>query len=229
MSKDIYHKYMAQLTLIQLIAVWALPIIFAITLHEAAHGWLASKLGDDTALRLGRVTLNPLKHIDFLGTLLLPIAMLILSNGRMVFGWAKPVPINWLKLNHPRRDMALVALAGPLANLFMAVGWTAIERLSIILIAQNYQWAKAIYFMGDSGLTINLVLMILNLIPIPPLDGSRVIMSFLPIRVTQRIAAIEPFGFLILLLLLVLGILYLIIIIPVVILKSFLLTLFGLS
>lgn len=229
MSKDHYHYPMEQLTVIQLLAVWALPLIFAITLHEAAHGWIASKLGDDTALRLGRVSLNPIKHIDFLGTIVLPIAMLVLSSGRMVFGWAKPVPINWRKLKNPRRDMALVAFAGPLANFLMAIAWTAIEKLSTILTPHGYQWAKALYFMGDAGLTINLVLMILNLIPIPPLDGSRLLYSILPQKAVDRLSVLEPYGFLILILLLVFGILYIIIIIPVIVLKSILLMLFGLA
>lgn len=220
---------MEQLTLIQLIAVWALPIIFAITLHEAAHGWIASKLGDNTAKLLGRVSLNPIRHIDPIGTILVPISMLLLSKGRMVFGWAKPVPIDWRNLKNPRRDTALVALAGPMANFAMAIAWAAIEKLSTFLLPNGYQWAKALFYMGDAGITINLVLMVLNLLPIPPLDGSRILASFLPQKAANFFNSLEPYGFLILILLLVFGALYMVIIIPVMVLKALILVMFGLA
>ena len=170
--------------IIQLIAVIILPLLFAITLHEAAHGWVASKLGDKTALMMGRVTLNPIKHIDIFGTVILPIGMLILSKFTFAFGWAKPVPVNWQNLRHPRRDMMLVAIAGPIANLLMGLFWAAIAKLSLVFGAGTMNpIVKAatsfFYNAGLFGITINIILMVLNLIPIPPLDGSRIVSSIL--------------------------------------------------
>lgn len=218
---------MGQLTGIQLFAVWALPILFAITVHEAAHGYIASKFGDDTALSLGRVTFNPIKHIDLMGTIIVPALMLLFTG--FVFGWAKPVPINWQKLKNPRVDMALVALAGPFANFLMVFCWAFIAKLGVYLLAQNHEWARAIVYMGIAGININLVLMILNLIPIPPLDGSRVLFSFLPNNVVTKLQSFELIGLFVLVGLLASGLLTPLIIIPTVILKNLVALLFGLT
>ena len=196
---------------LQIIAIAAIPLIFAITLHEVAHGWIANKLGDRTALMLGRITLNPAKHIDIFGTIILPVILLLL--GGFIFGWAKPVPVTWQNLKHPRRDMAIVAIAGPAANLLMALLWAMIAKLAFILAANNITqvWLNnAMTFIQLTalfGITINCILMLLNLLPIPPLDGSRVVTSLLPPRLSYYYERIEPFGIWILLGLLVLGIL----------------------
>lgn len=218
---------MEQLTIPQLFAVWALPVLFAITVHEAAHGWMADKLGDETAKSLGRITFNPLKHIHWFGTIILPI-MLLTTTG-FVFGWAKPVPINWQRLRHPRRDMAFVALAGPLANFLMTLFWAGIAKLGLILMGQHLAFAKAIVYMGYAGININLLLMLLNLIPIPPLDGSRVLYSFLPPRLTDYLQNFEIWGLLILVLLLFSGLLNPIIIIPSIYLRNLISSVFGLG
>src|SRR3990167_713553 len=180
------------------LAIMALPLIFGITLHEAAHGWVASKLGDKTALMLGRVTLNPLKHIDLVGTIILPVAMLILSRFTFMFGWAKPVPVTWSNLKNPRRDMALVALAGPGANFVMALLWASIAKVALLLhtngapITQN---VDAFFILsGSYGIMLNCVLLVLNLIPIPPLDGSRIVSALLPPRLSYRYGLMEPYG-----------------------------------
>jgi len=216
---------------IQMIAVAILPLLFAITLHEAAHGWIASKLGDKTALMLGRVTLNPVKHIDPIGTVVLPIVMMLLSG--FIFGWAKPVPVNWNNLRHPRRDMALVALAGPGANLVMALFWAIIVKASILLTGDftNPFLKVALVFLrlaGNFGIFINCILLVLNLIPIPPLDGSRVVSSMLPPNAAMVYERIEPYGIWILLLLLVLGVLAKILFPPVLSLVGMIKNLFGL-
>jgi len=196
---------------IQVIAIAAIPLVFAITLHEAAHGWIASKLGDKTALMLGRVTMNPSKHIDPIGTVVVPIVMYLLSG--FIFGWAKPVPVNWNNLEKPRRDMALVAIAGPAANLVMALFWALVAKLAQIIF--NHPSAHtvirdiAVYIHLASlfGITINCVLLVLNLLPIPPLDGSRVVSSLLPPNAASVYERVEPFGIWILLALLFLGLL----------------------
>ena len=179
------------------IAIAIVPLIFAITVHEAAHGWVANKCGDNTALLLGRITLNPLKHIDPIGTVLLPLITLIFSN--FIFGYAKPVPVNWKQLRHPRRDMALVAVAGPLANLVMALIWAGVARASMT------QSLAYLHLMAVFGIQINVLLLILNLIPIPPLDGSRVVSSLLPPRIAATYNLVEPYGIWILLILLFTG------------------------
>lgn len=218
---------MEKLTILQLFAVWALPVLFAITVHEAAHGWVANKLGDDTAKSLGRVTLNPIKHIHWFGTIVLPIVLLSLTG--IVFGWAKPVPINWSRLSHPRRDMAFVALAGPLANLGMILFWAFAAKLGLFLMTQHLLWARAIAYMGLAGININLILMILNLIPIPPLDGSRVLYSLLPPKISQFFQNFEVTGLLILILLLFSGLLAPLIIGPSLYIRELILNLFGLQ
>lgn len=198
---------MGETSIIAKIAIIAVPLLFAITLHEAAHGWLANKFGDKTALMLGRVTLNPVKHIDLFGTIILPLLMMLLSHFSFMFGWAKPVPVNWNNLNKPRRDMALVALAGPGANLLMAFLWAAVAKLAIMATPHNPTLSTAAEFFmlaGQYGILINALLMILNLIPIPPLDGSRVLSAFLPPSLARQYELIEPYGIWILLAVIVL-------------------------
>ncbi len=196
---------MLELNLLQRIAVWALPVLFAITVHEVAHGWMAKRLGDRTAQMMGRLTLNPLKHIDPLGTVLVPGLLLVL--GGFVFGWAKPVPVTWENLRHPKRDMAVVAAAGPLANLAMALMWALVMKLGM-LVSGALEWAAVpMIYMGGAGITINLVLMVLNLLPLPPLDGGRVLGGLLPGPLSWQLSRIEPYGFIILVVLLATGLL----------------------
>jgi len=218
---------MPQLSIIQLFAVWVLPVLFAITVHEVAHGWVASKLGDKTALMMGRLTLNPIKHIDLIGTIIVPAILLFL--GGFILGWAKPVPVTWSNLNKPKRDMALVALAGPLANILMALFWGLMTKLGVVLVQNGMGYGVALALMGQAGILINLVLMVLNLIPIPPLDGSRIVSSLIPPRWDAIYSRIEPFGFFILLFLLVLGFLKYILAPPVFMLRAVILNLFGLG
>ena len=180
--------------LIQTIAIAAIPILFAITLHEAAHGYVARHFGDMTAYQQGRISLNPIRHIDLVGTILLPL--LTLWMGGILFGWAKPVPVNFAALNRPKQDMLWVALAGPLANLFMALLWAALAKLALILSA-NY-FAEPLLGMAQIGIKINIVLMVLNLLPLPPLDGGRMAVSLLPNRQASILARIEPYGIFIL-------------------------------
>ncbi len=182
------------------IAVWALPVLFAITLHEVAHGWVANKLGDGTAKMLGRLTVNPLKHIDPIGTILIPLAMVIMQVG-FVFGYAKPVPVNTRNLKNPKRDMAIVAIAGPLANLVMAIFWVFVYKFATAI--SDASIAKGVMAMGQAGILINLVLFIFNLLPIPPLDGGRILSGIVPPSVSDMLDKIEPYGFFI-----VIGLLY---------------------
>lgn len=184
------------MTLIQKIAVFALPVLFAITVHEAAHGWMADRLGDSTARRLGRLSLNPLRHIDPVGTVLLPL--LTLWIGGLVFGWAKPVPVAASHLRRPRRDMALVAIAGPASNLLMGIGWALVTRLAVHYHAVLGALTTPMIYMSLAGITINTILLVLNLLPLPPLDGGRVLVSLLPPRAAIAVARVEPFGLLIL-------------------------------
>ena len=185
------------LSYVQLICVAAIPLIFAVTLHEAAHGYIASKLGDHTASIMGRVSLNPARHIDLVGTIILPLAMLVL--GGFVFGWAKPVPIAWQNLKNPRRDMALVAAAGPLANLLMAVMWACVAKLNYpLLITQTsgigFGATHFIDLAARFGIMINCVLLVINLIPLPPLDGSRILSSLLPPTLARKYNRLEIYG-----------------------------------
>jgi len=188
---------MNNLSLIQEIIVWSLPILFAVTVHEVAHGWMANKRGDRTALMLGRLTLNPIKHIDLIGTIIVPLTCL--TFGGFVFGWAKPVPVDYRNLRSPKRDSALVAVAGPFSNLLMALIWASIAKIGELAFHEGYPNSIVFIYMGHAGITINLLLMILNLLPIPPLDGSRVVSSMLPPRMAMAYDAIEPYGFFILL------------------------------
>jgi len=216
---------MAELNMVQMIAVWALPILFAVTVHEAAHGLAAKHLGDPTAERLGRLTLNPVRHIDPLGTIAVPV-LLLLTTG-FVFGWAKPVPVTWENLRRPNRDMALVAAAGPAANLLMAVLWVFVFYLGYSMIDSMSMIGYPLALMGSAGVTINLVLMVLNLLPIPPLDGSRVVSAALPGPLAWKFNQIERYGFLILLALLITGVLGRILLPVVDALRSGLFTVFG--
>jgi Zn-dependent protease len=196
---------MTDLTTIQQIAVMALPVLLAITVHEAAHGYAARKFGDNTAMMLGRLSLNPLKHIDPVGTVLVPVVVYLTTG--FLFGWAKPVPVNFRNLRNPRRDMALVAAAGPGANLLMAIAWVVIIKLGL-LVADTAPWVTLpLIYMGGFGLLINVILMVLNMLPILPLDGGRVLSPMLPPRLSVYYARLEPYGLYIILGLLVTGLL----------------------
>lgn len=190
---------------IQTLAISALPVIFAITLHEAAHGYAARHFGDPTAWQLGRISLNPLRHVDMVGTILVPALILLLSAGGLLFGWAKPVPVNFGNLRRPKQDMLWVAAAGPGANLAMALAWALVVKVAIGASALGY--AEALKEMARVGISINGVLMVLNLLPLPPLDGGRIAVSLLPPRAAWRFAQLERWGFPILLALLFLGLL----------------------
>jgi len=196
---------MEELNLMQRMAVWVIPVLFAITVHETAHGWMALRLGDPTAKMLGRLTLNPIRHIDPIGTVLVPAVMLVL--GGFLFGWAKPVPITWQNLRHPQRDMAWVAAAGPLSNLLMALLWALFARIGVAIGSSSGDLAMYMMYTGVAGIFINTILMLLNLLPLPPLDGSRVVSALLPGPLSYRFGQLEPYGLPILIVLLVTGIL----------------------
>jgi len=192
--------------LVQTIAIYALPVLFAITLHEAAHGYVARHFGDLTAYAQGRISLNPLRHIDPVGTILVPGAILVLSTlsgaGAFLFGWAKPVPVNFSALRKPRQHMAWVAAAGPGANLVMALGWALLYHVAPFMPGF---FAVPLGLMALAGIRVNLVLMFLNLLPILPLDGGRIVASLLPGRAAWRYAKLEPWGLPVIVLLLVTG------------------------
>ena len=190
---------------VRLIALYAIPGIFAITLHEAAHGYAARHFGDLTAYQAGRITLNPFRHIDLMGTLLIPALILIASQGKYAFGWAKPVPVNVGRLRNPKRDMLWVAAAGPGANLLMAILWAFVIK-AMQGVPTNYI-TEPILLMARGGIIVNAVLMVLNLLPLPPLDGGRIAVSLLPHWLAYRFARVEPFGMIILLVLMLLGVL----------------------
>lgn len=198
-----------ELNLAQLIAVYALPVILAITLHEAAHGYVALRFGDVTAYAAGRVTLNPVRHIDLIGTVLLPLILLTIGKlsggGSVLFGWAKPVPVNFANLRQPKRDMLWVAVAGPGSNLVMALLWALV--LKVNLAFPEGRFALPLALMGAAGIYINVLFMVLNLLPLPPLDGGRILVSLLPHRYAWRIARLERWGLPILLVLLFTGML----------------------
>ena len=191
--------------IIQAIAIYTLPVLFAITLHETAHGYVARHFGDMTAYAQRRISLNPLRHVDPVGTILVPAVILLASGGRFLFGWAKPVPVNFSALRHPKRDMLWVAAAGPAANLGMALGWALLWKLAIVLPA-NY-FSLPMGKMAAAGVFFNLVFMFLNLLPILPLDGGRILASLLPDRVARPYAKLERWGIPLLILLLVTNVL----------------------
>jgi Zn-dependent protease len=177
--------------LIQAVTVYALPVIFAITLHEAAHAYAAKYFGDNTAYAAGRMSLNPLKHIDPIGTILIPLVLYFSTGGQFLFGYAKPVPIEFGRLRQPKRDMAWVALAGPAANFVMALMWMI---FSVLLWA--FQVDEVFFLqMAKAGILVNLLLLAFNLLPIPPLDGGRIVISVLPHQYAYKFAKIEPYGF----------------------------------
>lgn len=187
------------------IAVWAVPVLLAITLHEAAHGWMANKLGDPTAKVLGRISLNPFRHIDPIGTVILPLTLMLLSG--FVIGWAKPVPVDVRYFKQPFLDMAVVALAGPGSNFLMACGWALVALVGKLISSPGDAFAHYLMDVGDAGILINLILMVLNLLPIPPLDGGRVVAGVMSPRLAASYMRLEPYGLMIVILLLVTGIL----------------------
>ncbi|AFJ03295.1 membrane metalloprotease [Methylophaga frappieri] len=199
---------MDEFSLVQKIIIWTVPVLFAITLHEVAHGWMALKLGDRTAQMLGRLSLNPIKHIDPIGTIVVPGILLLL--GGFIFGWAKPVPVSYQNLRKPKSDMAWVALAGPGANLAMGLVWAVVAKLGFGLVQAGNSFGEPMFYMGLAGIWINAILMFLNLLPLPPLDGGRVLVSVLPGKLGWQVSRIEPYGFFIILGLLAFGILGLI-------------------
>jgi len=196
---------MAELSLLEKIIVWAIPVVFAITVHEVAHGWVANYLGDPTAKSLGRLTLNPIKHIDPIGTVALPLILVYL--GGFIFGWAKPVPVTWQNLRSPRRDMAIVAAAGPVANLIMMILWAVLAKVLLTIDQTPGPLLQFVLVMCSIGIIINIILMVLNLLPLLPLDGGRVVTSLLPPRLAMLYSRLEPFGLIVILVLLVTGVL----------------------
>ncbi|MDD2741603.1 MAG: site-2 protease family protein [Rhodocyclaceae bacterium] len=192
-------------SLIQTIAVAALPVIFAITLHEAAHGYAARHFGDPTAWQLGRISMNPLRHIDLLGTIVIPASILLFSGGTFLFGYAKPVPVDFSRLRNPKSDMLWVAAAGPGANLFMAFFWALMLKMAWLMPSNDF--TLPLSEMSKIGIMVNCVLMVLNLLPLPPLDGGRIAVSLLPHQLAWKFAQLERWGFPILLVLLFTGIL----------------------
>jgi len=196
---------MQVIPIIQQIGIWAIPVLFAIIIHEVAHGWVAYQLGDPTAKNLGRLSLNPIKHIDPIGTLVVPILLLSFSN--FLFGWAKPVPINWHNLRNLKSNIILVALAGPGSNFLMALFWALFAKISSLSVYPDNPWGYILYFMGPAGIVINLMLMVFNLLPVPPLDGSRVLAVFLKGKTAWYYSRLENFGFIIVALLVFTGLL----------------------
>jgi Zn-dependent protease len=215
------------LPIVQTVALYAIPMIFAITLHEAAHGYVAKYFGDYTAYQAGRISLNPINHIDPVGTVLIPITLVVLTAGQFVFGWARPVPVNFGNLRDPKRDMLWVAAAGPGANLFMALCWALILKL-VVEVPANY-FSYPLQLMAKGGVVINLGLLLLNLLPIPPLDGGRIAVSLLPHRSAYRFAMIEPYGLIIIVVLLATGLLSAVIWPLIALCRNLIYALFGLS
>lgn len=192
--------------LVQRLAIWVVPVIFAVVVHEVAHGWVALRLGDTTAKSQGRLSLNPITHIDPIGSLIVPGIMLLLPGG-FLFGWARPVPVNVARLHNPRRDMVFVALAGPFANLMMLLFWAFMTKVGVLLGGIETTSGYVFIHMGVAGVFINAVLMMLNLLPIPPLDGSKVVEGLLPLRQAIAYSRLGRYGFVILIVLLLSGVL----------------------
>lgn len=188
--------------LIQTVLIYALPVIFAITVHEAAHGYVARHFGDNTAEVMGRVTLNPMKHIDPIGTILMPLMLYFATSGAFLFGYAKPVPVNFGRLRHPKRDMVWVALAGPVSNFIQAILWAL---LLVVLAAAGFDSKNFFIQMAQGGILVNLVMWAFNLFPLPPLDGGRVLMALLPPRQSIALSRLEPYGFFIVMALVMTG------------------------
>lgn len=188
------------------ISIWAIPVVFAVVLHEVSHGWVANKLGDDTAKWMGRLTLNPLKHIDPFGTVIIPLLLLVLHSP-FLFGYAKPVPIDYRKLRHPKQDMVWVAAAGPVTNLLLALA-SAVLLFVVARLPAAASWVShPVSLMCQASILINMVLCIFNLLPLPPLDGGRVAVGLLPGPAAYQLSRVEPFGFLIIVVLLMTGLL----------------------
>lgn len=218
---------MQELNVIQTIAVIALPLLFAITVHEAAHGWMAARCGDDTATVLGRVTLNPIPHIDPFGTILLPLGLYITTG--FVIGWAKPVPVNFARLRNPRKDMALVALAGPGSNILMMLAWAALLKV-VSFTGGTIAWAVVpLSYMAMAGILINAILATLNMLPILPLDGGRIVASLLPADLSEAFSRLEPYGMIVLIVLLVAGVLGPVLMTGVSLLQYISFTIFGIG
>jgi Zn-dependent protease len=188
--------------LVQTVLIYALPVLFAITIHEAAHGYVARALGDNTAAALGRVTLNPLKHVDMMGTILMPLLLYFATGGAFLFGYAKPVPVNFGRLRHPKRDMVWVALAGPASNFVQAILWA----VGYTLLAGAGMHERFFLEMCKAGVLVNLVMWAFNLFPLPPLDGGRVLVGLLPRRLAWSFSRVEPWGFFIVMALVLVGI-----------------------
>jgi Zn-dependent protease len=188
--------------LIQTVLIFALPVLFAITIHEAAHGYVARALGDNTAYLMGRVTLNPIKHIDPIGTILMPLMLYFATSGAFLFGYAKPVPVNFGQLRRPKRDMVWVALAGPASNFIQAIFWA----VAFALMAGFGASERFFLEMAKAGVLVNLVMWAFNLFPLPPLDGGRILVGLLPARQAYAVSRIEPYGFFIVLGLVLLGV-----------------------
>ncbi len=204
---------MQEYSLVQQAILIALPVLLAITLHEASHGYVARHFGDRTAEMLGRLSLNPAKHIDPIGTIAVPLLMLITTRAALgyplLFGWAKPVPVASRNLRNPRRDMAIVAAAGPVANLVMALAWALLLKASIVIgPAQSGFWTDALRDMAGIGIYFNCLLAVFNMLPIPPLDGGRVLSNLLPPRWSDQVDRVEPYGLFIVLGLLLTGLLW---------------------
>jgi Zn-dependent protease len=187
--------------IVQTVAIYALPVLFAITVHEAAHGYAARHFGDNTAHMLGRITLNPIKHIDPVGTIAMPLLLYFATNGAFLFGYAKPVPVNFGRLHHPKRDMVWVALAGPAANLAQAVLWVVLSYLLVFAGVDERFFLE----MAQAGLLVNLVMFAFNLFPLPPLDGGRILVGLLPMKQALLVSRVEPWGFFIVMALVITG------------------------
>ena len=188
--------------LVQTVLIYALPVLFAITIHEAAHGYVARALGDNTAYAMGRVTLNPLKHVDPMGTILMPLLLYFATKGAFLFGYAKPVPVNFGQLRHPRRDMIWVALAGPASNFLQAILWA----VAYTLLVGSGVTERFFLEMSKAGVLVNLVMWAFNLFPLPPLDGGRILVGLLPRQLAWSVSRIEPWGFFIVLGLVLVGV-----------------------